>query len=140
MNRKARTTIRALSTSLILCVSAVVAQDYDIDWHIVDGGGEMRSSGGDYELSGTIGQPDAGEMLGAPYTLTGGFWAVPPCWCMSDMNNDGLRNGLDVQDFVACMVSTGSNCACADVDPGGTLDMDDVAEFVDGLLTGDACP
>lgn len=132
--------IRTLITLLIVSVGVAAADDLAIDWYTVDGGGEMRSSGGDYELSGTIGQPDAGEMLGEPYALTGGFWASPPCWCMSDVNNDGLRNGRDIQDFIACMFSTGSNCACADVQTTGFLDMNDVAEFVDGLLTGDTCP
>jgi hypothetical protein len=29
-----------------------------------------------YSLSGTIGQPDAGQMSGGNYTLTGGFWSI----------------------------------------------------------------
>jgi hypothetical protein len=41
----------------------------------VDGGGGI-SSGGDYAISGTIGQPDAGTLSGGDYTLQGGFWAV----------------------------------------------------------------
>ena len=143
MNRKAqtmtRTLIRTLMTLLILSVGAVVAQDYDIDWHTVDGGGEMWSTGGDYELSGTIGQPDAGGMSGGPYTLTGGFWAVPPCWCLADLNNDGLRNGEDIQAFVECLIGAGSNCACADLDTNSVLNMTDVAAFVSGLLAGEAC-
>ena len=46
----------------------------DLTWSTIDGGGETFSTGGDYELSGTIGQPDAGEMTGGDYALTGGFW------------------------------------------------------------------
>ncbi len=38
-----------------------VADDFDLDRWTIDGGGEMRSVGGGYELSGTIGQPDAGD-------------------------------------------------------------------------------
>jgi hypothetical protein len=50
---------------------------YDLDWHTVDGGGVMFSTGGDFELSGTIGQPDAGGPLtGGDFELTGGFWAM----------------------------------------------------------------
>ncbi len=140
MNRKMKTTMPTLMLFLIIPLGLVTAGDFEIEWYTVDGGGEMRSSGGDFELSGTIGQPDTDEMSGGPYTWDGGIWAVPPCWCMSDMNNDGLRNGRDVEDFIRCMFATGSNCACADVEPGGYLDMDDVAEFVNGLLAGDACP
>ena len=49
---------------------------FEITWYSIDGGGGMRSTGGDFELSGTIGQPDAGRMSGGDFTLTGGFWAI----------------------------------------------------------------
>ena len=52
-----------------------LAQDgYDLSWWTVDGGGFTYSSGGGYELGGTIGQPDAGMLAGGGYTLGGGFW------------------------------------------------------------------
>lgn len=44
-----------------------------VDWSNVDAGGGT-SSGGQYAVSGTIGQPDAGTMSGGSYVLTGGFW------------------------------------------------------------------
>jgi hypothetical protein len=47
---------------------------YAIDWFTIDGGGAMASSNGEYSLSGTIGQPDAGTLSGGPHTLEGGFW------------------------------------------------------------------
>lgn len=49
------------------------AQNYSIEWFTVDGGGGT-SSGGNYTLSGTMGQPDAGTLSGGSYTLEGGFW------------------------------------------------------------------
>jgi hypothetical protein len=52
------------------------AQQYSIDWYKVAGGGGT-SSGGTYQVSGTIGQPDAGgPMTGGSYSLTGGFWSL----------------------------------------------------------------
>jgi hypothetical protein len=52
------------------------AQQYSIDWHKVAGGGGT-SSGGNYSVSGTIGQHDAsGAMTGGSYSLTGGFWSL----------------------------------------------------------------
>ena len=48
--------------------------DYDLTWSTVDGGGATFSTGGDYTLGGTIGQPDAGVTIGGDYTLDGGFW------------------------------------------------------------------
>ena len=125
----------------IASFDAAVSQDYYIDWHTVDGGGEMWSTGGAFELGGTIGQPDAGAMTGGTYSLTGGFWAVGAdvCTCPSDVNADGLRDGIDVAGFVACFVATGVNCVCADVDGIPGLDLGDVAVFVADLLAGTAC-
>jgi hypothetical protein len=52
------------------------AQSYTIDWYKVAGGGGT-STGGTYQVSGTIGQNDAGgPMTGGSYSLTGGFWAL----------------------------------------------------------------
>jgi hypothetical protein len=51
------------------------AQTYSIDWFTIDGGGGT-STGGSYSVTGTIGQPDAGQMSGGPYALTGGFWSL----------------------------------------------------------------
>ena len=52
------------------------AQSVSIPWHTIDGGGGT-STGGEYGVSGTIGQPDAGVMSGGSFTLAGGFWALP---------------------------------------------------------------
>ena len=58
------------------------AQSYTVDWHKIAGGGGT-STGGTYQVAGTIGQPDAsGAMTGGPvsgtnhYSVTGGFWAL----------------------------------------------------------------
>ena len=67
-----------LSLVMALSVTAMATADYTIDWHTVDGGGHMSSTGGDLELSGTIGQPDAGVMTGGDLELVGGFWALRP--------------------------------------------------------------
>ncbi len=51
-------------------------QSYSIDWYKVSGGGGT-STGGTYQVSGTIGQPDAsGALTGGGYSLTGGFWSL----------------------------------------------------------------
>ena len=52
------------------------AQSYSIDWYKIAGGGGT-STNGQYSLSGTIGQHDAGApMTGGNYSLTGGFWSL----------------------------------------------------------------
>jgi len=50
---------------------------YSLPWWTVDSGGGA-SSGGNYQLSGTIGQPDAGTLSGGNYQLEGGFWGGGP--------------------------------------------------------------
>ena len=51
-------------------------QSYSIDWYKVSGGGG-GSIGATYQISGLIGQPDAGgAMAGGNYSLTGGFWSL----------------------------------------------------------------
>ncbi len=47
---------------------------YDLSWWTADSGGGTSTSG-DYTLSSTAGQPDAGVQLATgAYSLTGGFW------------------------------------------------------------------
>src|SRR5260370_24769432 len=61
-----------------LLVSSLVlahAQNYDISWYKIAGGGGS-STGGVYTVSGTIGQPDAGHLLGGSYTIDRGYWGI----------------------------------------------------------------
>jgi len=65
-----------LLAALLLTPVLLFAQQYSIDWYKVAGGGGT-STGGTYQVSGTIGQPDAGAaMSGGSYSLTGGFWSL----------------------------------------------------------------
>lgn len=61
---------------LALSASSLWAQPYSIDWYKVAGGGGT-STNGQYAVSGTIGQHDAGgPMTNGAYSLTGGFWSL----------------------------------------------------------------
>jgi len=68
---------RALPALFSLLLPAVgFAQSYSIDWYKVAGGGGT-STGAAYQVSGTVGQPDAGSaMSGGQYSVTGGFWSL----------------------------------------------------------------
>lgn len=110
----------------------VKSQDLDIGWHTIDGGGAVFSSGGDYELSGTIGQPDANAivMTGDDLELTGGFWFGQ---VSGDGNYDG---GVDLSDFQAlegCLSEPGgglgTGCASFDFDGDEDVDLKDFAEL-----------
>jgi hypothetical protein len=121
---------------LLSGVSAAIAQYYAIDWYTIDGGGDMFSAGGSYELSGTIGQADAGEMSGGSYSLTGGFWfgCVP-----ADCDCDGDVDLSDFTGFEACLlgpdVMLGAGCECFDMNDDDVVDLFDFAEF-QVLFTG----
>lgn len=53
-----------------------LAQNYSIDWHKIAGGGGS-GSGGQYSLSGTIGQHDAGgPATNSEFSVSGGFWTI----------------------------------------------------------------
>src|SRR5262245_14770623 len=55
----------------------VASQTFSIDWFKISGGGGT-SAGGQYSLSGAVGQHDAGRPLtNGQYSLTGGFWVLP---------------------------------------------------------------
>ena len=64
------------AVAVLLLPAGALAQNYNIGWYKVSGGGGA-STGGVYTVSDTIGQHDAGgEMTGGTYSLTGGFWAL----------------------------------------------------------------
>ncbi|NCA82256.1 MAG: hypothetical protein EOM72_05870 [Opitutae bacterium] len=74
---KTNRTMRTVAVAVGLLRLGLAAQaQYAIDWHTMDGGGGT-STGGIYEITGTIGQPDAGATLqGGDVALQGGFWAL----------------------------------------------------------------
>lgn len=64
---------------MFLAAPATAGDDFSIPWYSVDSGGEMTAEGGEFELSGTIGQWDASEarqLSGGDWRLTGGFWGL----------------------------------------------------------------
>ena len=66
----------ALLATLDSLGTARAQTNYSIDWYKIAGGGGV-STGGTYQVSGTIGQTDAGGPLtNGQYAVTGGFWAL----------------------------------------------------------------
>ncbi len=116
-----------------------------IDWHSIDGGGTMFSTGGGMTLGGTLGQADAGgPMTGGTLSLTGGFWVVAassPPGCAStcgDMNGSG--GNVDLVDFAifsTCFGLVGPNPSCdageficSDMNEDGIINLLDFATFL----------
>jgi hypothetical protein len=116
---------------------AAFGQDFEISWYTIDGGGETFSGGGDFELSGTIGQPDAGVVLtGGDFELVGGFWAitgggVPPT-CPGDLDGDGDTDLADLGILLADFGCTAPGPCAGDLDGDGDTDLADL-----GILLAD---
>jgi hypothetical protein len=129
------------------------AQTYDLSWYTIDGGGAMFTMGaGGLELSGTIGQFDAGSpaapLSGGGYSLVGGFWAVAasaPCpGQRGDADCDGVINFFDIDPFVAALFDPvayaamycGGALCTVDVDCSGSVNFFDIDPFLTCLFGG----
>ena len=138
--RRRATTRSACLIAVLLTAATSSAQIFDLSWYTIDGGGEMFTAGGSFELSGTIGQPDAGTMSGGNFELTGGFWAIrggdsPPC-DPCDMNCDGDINALDIEPFLDLLFGGGDPCAACsgDVNGDGGINALDIEPFLECLF------
>ena len=101
--------------------------DYQIVWSTIDGGGGT-SAGGQYKLTGTIGQPDAAYSEGGNYELFGGFWPGGPLCFV---------NFADFADFAQYWLQNGTSLP-ADLDGNGAVNFGDLKLFVDVWLC--TCP
>jgi len=108
---------------------------FGIDWFTIDGGGALFTTAGNFELSGTIGQPDAGPvMTGGNFELVGGFWPGIGGPLPGDFDGDG---DVDLSDFVTFQLCFGgsNNPPAATCPPGVDADLDgdgdvDLADFL----------
>jgi hypothetical protein len=65
--------LTAITLTPLLLPTPTHAQNFSIDWYKIAGGGGT-SAEQTYSLTGAIGQPDAGTLTGASFTLEGGFF------------------------------------------------------------------
>ncbi len=106
---------------------------YVIDWVTIDAGGIASATGGGFEVTGTIGQIDAGvEMTPMPpvpgraFSMVGGYWAAP------DREDDCNDNGInDLQEFMDGAIA---DCNCntipdeCDISNGTSFDSNPVPD------------
>ena len=114
---------------------------YELTWFTVDGGGGMFASGQGFELTGTIGQPDANvmPMTGSDFVLRGGFLSeLPACpYACGDIHPDGVIDLVDFALFAQCFglrEYSSVDCACSDLNQDGSIDLQDFATL--SLLFG----
>jgi hypothetical protein len=128
MNTMHPTVIRKAMTVIAcgLLLPALAHTQYEVDWYTYDGGGELHSQGIDFDVSGTIGQPDAGAtMQGIRFSVEGGFWAGAPR-CLGDLDGD---LDVDLDDLTLLLQSfQGDGIASpgGDIDGDGDTDLDDL--------------
>jgi hypothetical protein len=124
----------------LTATSETLAQDFSVDWYTVDGGGEMFTAGGDFELSGTIGQPDAGTaMTGGDFEITGGFWPGVKPFCFGDLDGDGEVGLSDLAQLLANYGEpSGMTYFDGDLDGDGDVDLSDLAALL--AEYGTDCP
>ena len=112
----------------LLLVTVASGQNFDLSWFTIDGGGAMLGTGGEFEVSGTIGQPDASRLLvGGDFEVTGGFWfpqAAGAC------NYDGSANLFDFDAYTECVTGPSGEtptpeCVCFDFDGDDDVDLID---------------
>ena len=108
---------------MFLLIASTANADYSISWHTIDGGGGT-SSGGQYLVRGTIGQPDAAYSEGQQYELLGGFWPGEPLCTV---------NFKDYAAFANFWFLTGSGMD-ADLYRDGTIDGRDLKVIADYWL------
>lgn len=129
MNRSA--TVAMLAATCASGVTRAFAQDFDVPFFVTAAGGP--ASGGDFELVGSIGQLDAGVALsGGGFELTGGLYGGPVggnlrAPCPGDFNRDGT---VDEQDLLEFLDGCASGDARADRTGDGVVDADDLLEFL----------
>ena len=120
---------------LLLSGMARANGPYEVTWYTIDGGGGT-SSGGQYSVTGTIGQADAGYHDGDDMELLGGFWVGGPL-CI-----------VNLQDFAAFAAywldgpcnETNNDCNGANLDgqEGSDVTINDLTILVNQWLN--VCP
>ena len=116
--------------SILTVIYAALGQTggpYLLEWSTIDGGGG-QSSGGQYVLTGTIGQPDAAYSAEGKYELLGGFWPGGPL-CIVEFG--------DFARFAEVWLKTGTGLP-GDIDKDNDVDLTDLSRFADYWLC--ICP
>ncbi len=132
----------ALAVVTFGVAAIVMGNDFSLDWWTIDSGGATFTTGGDFELSGTIGQPDANVtvMSGGAFELTGGFWpgAEAP-FCFGDLDGDGDIDLSDLAQLLSNYGETGGKTyEDGDLDGDGDVDLSDLAALL--AVYGADCP
>ena len=119
MSRKTQMAIRKGMILSVMFLGASVAAEYEIGWYTI-GDSTRSGAGGTYDLRGTIGQPDAGQMSGGNYELGGGFWFAV---AIQDCNGNGIPDDEDIAEGTSQDINlNGVPDECEDCNENGLPD------------------
>lgn len=128
---------RVLATLVIGSTTiGAAAQSFDVAWFSIDGGAATLT-GGDLEMSATVGQPDAGTLGGGGFEMSGGVWPIATPCDPCDVNCDGVIDAYDIEPFIDLLVGPNptpcSSCA-GDANGDNRVDAFDIEPFVNCLI------
>jgi hypothetical protein len=131
----------AVASVAAVATRPALAQPFEVEWHSIDGGSLTTNTTPDFELSGTVGQPDAGVHSGngpaGPFEISGGFWVVKGAELPCPADFDGSGGTPDANDISAFFDAWLVGDQSADVDgSGGTPDANDINFFFVAWLNG----
>lgn len=100
----------AVVSIVVLSIVTVAQGDsgYQVSWWVMGNGGDT-SSGNNFAISGTIGQPVVSTASGSDYVVHGGFWqtlttSVPTS---ISLNENGAVSQMHVLRWLALLVGVG---------------------------------
>ena len=138
--RKWLLTLTVLAAAMLLATAARAQSGggYDLSWWTIDGGGITFTTGGTFNLGGTVGQPDASSALtGGAFSLTGGFWFTPACVVHNgDVDANGCIDDADLLAVLFAFGNTGNNLGRVDVNCDQVVDDADLLQVLFNFGSG----
>jgi len=132
LERKTQMAAAAVVLAVGMAAPMAAAQPFDLTWNTFDGGGGT-STGGTFSLSGTIGQPDAGQHLAGTFDLCGGYWngaAGGPAPCYANCDGSTIAPVLNVNDFICFQTRYAGGDPYANCDNSTIAPILNVSDFI----------
>jgi len=119
-----------LSTALCLVPSIARAQ-FAIDWYTIDNNGGGQSSSGEFSITGTIAQHDAGSPAAAGnFEVAGGFWVSAAAPCYLNCDGSSAAPHLNANDFICFLTRYAANDPYANCDESTTAPLLNANDFI----------
>jgi hypothetical protein len=140
----------ALFGMLTIPVAALAGPNYNLNWYVVDGGGDNAAASASFKMGVSAAQPAAGELVSPSFRLKMGFWyGAHLCRCpfQSDFDEDGFLTALDLSGMIDILFAgqpdvQDASCPSprADFDCDGFSTALDLSGLIDHLFAGGAGP